>query len=75
MSDDRVGDVDVHDLAWAFVVRFNEEGARLRFVFKSRADANVSRRVMKDILARTTSVSAAIGEEGGPQMICDAEAG
>ena len=52
-----VGDVEELDDGWSFTVDDCSRNARMCFVFKGRKEANVSRRLMKEILARSTAMS------------------
>ena len=50
-----VGDVHRIDEEWCFGFRYGRD-EMLLFDFKTRAEANVSRRLMKEIIARTARV-------------------
>lgn len=54
-----VGDVEERDDDWRFTVVDADRKVCICFVFKSRKEANVSRRLMKEILARSTAMSVA----------------
>jgi hypothetical protein len=52
-----VGDVGELKDDWSFTIVDTEQKMRICLVFKGRKEANVSRRLMKEILARSIAVS------------------
>lgn len=54
-----VGDVEERDDDWSFIVVNTDQKASVCFIFKGRKEATVSRRLMKEILARSVAMSIA----------------
>lgn len=54
-----VGDVEERQDDWSFTIFNADEKASICFVFKGRKEATVSRRLMKEILARSIAMSIA----------------
>ena len=50
-----VGDVTSFGDEWVFALHYAADRAPILFAFKSRKEANVSRRLMKEIVARTST--------------------
>jgi len=56
-ADTVVGDVEEGEENWRFAIVNADQKACIAFVFKGRKEANVSRRLMKEILARSIGMS------------------
>ena len=54
-----VGDVEERQDDWSFTVVNADQKASICFVFRGRKEATVSRRLMKEILARSIAMSVA----------------
>jgi len=54
-----VGDVEERQDDWSFTVVDADQKACICFVFRGRKEATVSRRLMKEILARSIAMSVA----------------
>lgn len=54
-----VGDVEEREDDWRFMVVNTDLKASICFVFKGRKEATVSRRLMKEILARSVAIAIA----------------
>lgn len=54
-----VGDIEEREDDWSFMVVNTDQKASICFIFKGRKEATVSRRLMKEILARSVAMSIA----------------